>query len=317
MEAFRATPMEIVYLLIGFPRIVCYVLGLYYYKSFGKSLKKIYIITAFLMVFLPVYITGHQKNIGDVVIFWGSVWGIIFLGLSDKEKKKIMLNIGVGVGILLLSCSYIQIKRMESIGINGIDELNQRMPYYAFFDANNWFFKLFGKTMGIGLAGLLTGYITGGYYGLSRCLQLPFKFTWGLSFFSPLAKIVYMLTGYNGLQDHYVTRMSEKYDINGFQNWHSVFPYLAGDITFPGTIIFFTFVGYLWGKCWKEILTYRNPLSILMFCQLNIGLIFIPSNNQILWGIDSNMAFWILFYIWGTRHKQYNRLNEVELPHAA
>ena len=151
---------------------------------------------------------------------------------------------------------------------------------------------------------------SGGYYGLSKCLDLPFKFTWGSSLFSPFSKIIYRLTGYYGLDDHYVARMAERFDIRGFENWHTLFPYLAGDLTFGGTIILMGFVGYIWGKTWSEILKYRNPYSILLFCQLNLGLVFIPSNNQLLWGIDSNIAFWIILYLWLSRHNSYNKAIE-------
>ena len=91
----------------------------------------------------------------------------------------------------------------------------------------------------------------------------------------------------------------------GISKWHTLFSWLASDMTYPGALIFLAFVGYLYAKAWKESISTRNPFSILLFCLLNIGLVYIPANNQLVHspgGLALLVAILVLYFVFAPRY---------------
>ena len=100
--------------------------------------------------------------------------------------------------------------------------------------------------------------------------------------------------------------MELAHNIPGKRHWHTIFPWLASDLTFVGTLVLFFFISYFYGKSWKEVLIYNNPISILLFSLLSILFVFVPANNQILHGFDYLLITFFVVILWGYRHIDYN-----------
>ena len=305
-DGFRATPQEVALLFLGFPRLVLMTLGIYYFRFLGAVYKWMLVIFLLLFIFIVVLNSGHQKMLGDIIIYGGSVAFIRICDISSR-KRKYLVYLGIFcIAVTFVVLMFSQIQRYESIGIFNIEDMNTQLSDYNYYKEDHVIFKVFGERAGMGIAALLCGYLAGGYYGLYHCLQMPFVFTWGFSLFSPYSKIAEMLTGKEVLSNHYILRMENTLGIRGLAAWHTVFPYLAGDLTFGGVLFFFCLVAFAWGIAWKEILYYRNPVSILFFSMLNLGLLYVPANNQLLWGYDGNIMTCIMVAFWILRHKRYN-----------
>jgi hypothetical protein len=80
--------------------------------------------------------------------------------------------------------------------------------------------------------------------------------------------------------------------------WHSAFAWLASDFTFPGTLVLFSLIGYLWAKLWVEAVVLRRRSSIILFSFLFLGLVFVPANNQLVHSPGSLLAtYGLLAYV--------------------
>jgi hypothetical protein len=84
--------------------------------------------------------------------------------------------------------------------------------------------------------------------------------------------------------------------------WHTIFPWLASDFTFTGALFIIFLLAFFYGRCWKDIVTNKNPISMIMFAWLTEGLIFVPANNQLVHGIDTVITSVFLITFWLLRN---------------
>ena len=73
--------------------------------------------------------------------------------------------------------------------------------------------------------------------------------------------------------------------------WSTIYPWLASDLTFPGTIAFMGVLGWFYARFWYEAAYRRSLLSVLLFCQITLLLFYVPANNQIGVARTSFIAF--------------------------
>jgi len=165
---------------------------------------------------------------------------------------------------------------------------------------------LLGDKIGIGVSAFTTGYLSGGYYGLSKCLTLPFKWTYGIGNSVAASSIVKFLFGIDLYEQTYIYRMEETFGIPGKSAWHTIFPWLASDISFFGIPLLFFLISYYYGKSWREILVYNNPISMLLFSLLSVLFVFVVANNQILHGYNYLFITLFVITIYVIKRKRYN-----------
>ena len=212
----------------------------------------------------------------------------------------------IAIAVFVVFISLVQIQRISALGFSSLD-INQKMNARTAYDFDHPFFKIFGKELGLGFANFITGYLSGGYYGLSLCMKLPFVWTYGVGSSYSLTLFFEKFAGADAIFDHtYLARMEAVYGWRALSDWNTIFPWLASDFTFVGALFLFIPVGYIYGLAWKEVVKYRNPISLLMFAMLTVCVIFIPANNQLLHPVDGFIATAIIFFVWKFQHKKYN-----------
>lgn len=279
------------------------VLGLYYYKKLSKIWRILLIFSWGLLVFSTIILTGKQKIIGDITIYILSVYAVIYSPQKLKAYRKYLLVTLLIVAFLL---TYILKERYEAIGIN-VYNYNEKTSYHVYMNEQHILYKIFGDKWGFPISILLTSYLAGGYYGLSLCLDTPFQWTYGLGHSYSLAVIANRFLGFpfyytNG----YVFRMEQLFGWPAWSKWHTVFPYLASDLTFFGSLIFFFFIALIYSAAYLEASRYKNPVSLLLFSSLNIMLVFVPANNQLMIAPENYFAYIIILFFWIFFHKRYN-----------
>lgn len=154
---------------------------------------------------------------------------------------------------------------------------------------------------GIGAgSAMITSYMVQGYHGLDLCLTKPF--VWALGgghspFF--LGELLRDDQGNTAASLSYPARVEFTEQWGMMVNWHSVYPWIASDITFPGTLLFVYFVGYLYGLSWIDWLVKGNPLAFAVFYQLTVTLLYFPCNNSQILGNIGVIGFiaWVVMWI--------------------
>lgn len=145
-------------------------------------------------------------------------------------------------------------------------------------------------------------YPTHGYLGLSETLTQPFVFTQGYG--GTRAANRYMV-GYFGATDQFANTYPARTEYDrGYPSlalWHTIYPWLASDLTFPGAVIFMAAVGWLMARTWLMSVTSRDPLAIGLLAYLAIFVVFIPANNQIGTSQVNLIGFLSLFAIYVLR----------------
>ncbi|MBP2070685.1 hypothetical protein [Thermoanaerobacterium butyriciformans] len=293
--------------LTGFFRNVSIILGIYYWRNIKKRYKVILVFFLLFLILVNMIAYGTQKFIGDLIIYLVIVLSIKMLDSNNKIKLRKIIFISLFFIILAIALfSFVQAQRYEMIGIT-VENYGIKSGGLQYFDSNNFIFKIFGDKLGLGLAILLTGYLSSGYYGLSLCLKLPFEWTYGIGssyFMSKLISVIFNTR--NMYEKTYLNRMTEVFGRDGLRTWNTIFPWLASDFTFFGALLIFVLVGYIWQISWLEILNYRNPVSIVLFATISLGLIYVPANNQLFQGIDTYVATTFTILYWLLKHKKYN-----------
>jgi hypothetical protein len=300
--------LEIMVILGGVFKLITFTLGVFYFTKLSRALQAALITTIAIYVFGTLFLQGKQKQMGDIVIFMSGILLIKYQAMPVVWRRRVaalLLVLFVG-GVSLFT--YIQMSRYTAINID-IDNFNLKTYLQAPVNHDHWVFKLFGPEIGFGLTALLGGYLGGGYYGLSLCLQLPFVWTLGAGHSYSLSVFFERFLGTRSfLNDTYLKRMEFETGYPALQRWHTIFPWLASDLTFYGALAYMALVAYVYAISWREATERSNPLSIVMFSMITLMLFFVPANNQLFHSPESFLATWVIILAWLWMHRRFNNV---------
>jgi hypothetical protein len=147
--------------------------------------------------------------------------------------------------------------------------------------------------------GYFLNYLNQGYYALALALDEPFEFTWGVgnSFF--WAGALKSVSGIDVGNHTYAAKL-EKYGIDRYVNWHTLYTWFASDLSFPGVIGLLAVVGYYFALAWRSAVQKQNPYGLAVFALLVMVVLYVPANNQVLAFTPTAFAFPVLFFRWRT-----------------
>lgn len=297
---------ENIFLMVSaIPKFISLTLGFFYYNNFNRRVKILFISLISLILITQTLSLGNQKSIGDIVIFASLTLLIKSTSFSKEKRNRLLKRIGIIFSLLFVILSYTQFSRLSSRDIS-YKELNDKMASYSQFDFEHPVFKVFGYKFGLGIATFTTGYLSNGYYGLSKTLEMDYEWSYGVGSSVALTSIIEKASGEDVYKKTYLDRMEKEYNIPGKKHWHTIFPWFASDFTFVGTLIIFYFFAYYYGKSWREVIENKNPVSFLLFSLLTIMFIFVPSNNQIFHGFDYLFITLFVFWFWSKFHNRFN-----------
>ena len=290
--------------------------GLLFFKKNNAIKKLLWALSIMLLIAYFVLFRGAQKTLGDVFILCTSAMLIKSSCIKSKQQKKnnkkglvLLIIMAIMFATILATIMGSRISYLNDIGYDGF-KLHTK---FWDVDLNNFLLALLPEKSKIGFACLIF-YLCNGLCGLSYCLACPIiTWTYGLGTFPDLGDILRRRLGIDVYQDTY---MYEAYEIYGWHHselWHSLFPYLASDWTFIGTLLIMAGVAYIYATCWIEVLRQKNKASIYMFSLLNIIWIYLPCNNQIFATRTTSLVFIVCFVMWIRRKKNgYNESNRIK-----
>lgn len=265
---------------------------LFCFPSLGKRIKIVLVSTLVLICLFGIFTKGAQKDFGDLFILFISSFFLRCFG--DRRKfaqfiKSALVFLSVAVALFFAA----QISRMAEY-----DALDFSGTYYFSLDKDGLLFSLFGDRIGLGVA-LLVHYLTAGYYGLSLCLQLPFEWTHGVGSSFALSSYAQQYLGFRDmLEASYPYRMENVFGYPAKSYWHTVFPWLASDLSFLGAALLMYLVGKALARSMLESVRDGAPLAITMFYFMVTFVIFIPANNQLMQERYMTVGFLVICICW-------------------
>ena len=257
-----------------------------YYLSIGTTID---ILTVFLWIELPVllraFAAGHKKQL--------------------NKKQVLRLLAGLLAGILFLAC-YFGWMMLSRGGINNYDQ-----PEYNVGGVHLSEGTVPSAPNGEGESGSLsqyvppivmkvwvsaTSYLTQGYYGMSQALTLPWEPMYGVG--NSMFLVDFISDNFYDVDQYtYQVRM-EPMGWDSDIQWHSMYTWLANDVSFFGVILVMLLIGLLFGAMFRDAITTENPFAKISVFYFILMMLFIPCNNQIAQKSDTLFSFVLVVLCW-------------------
>jgi len=143
-------------------------------------------------------------------------------------------------------------------------------------------------------------YVVQGYYALSLALQTDTPSTWGFGHSMFLARNADVIAGGSFFVEQSIPGVLEReHGWPMFLLWHSIYPWLASDLGFVGTLFAMLAFGFLLGLAWGRAMLLAAPHWLVLAYLLLILFYYVPANNQIFQSGESLVAFAMLLGLLG------------------
>lgn len=274
-----------------------------FYWPYIKPLYRV-IGTAVIIGTVVMFVAmGTNKAIVDTVlvlpwlIFAAHRAGIVHFNLTG------ILGVGIASLLSLIGCLMFFASTMSTrAGSPASYGYFPNTGMYA--DPSNVMLTNDSSLLNAGALGL-DSYLTQGYYALYLCLKEPFVPMFGVGNSMFLTHQAARLT-----QDADITRLPypariEKYGWNQLALWSSIYPWIASDVSFPGTIIVVFLIGRIFAISWLDTLDGTNPFAVALFAQFVVMLFYFPANNQLLQSGEGLTGFVGMLCLWGLTRRKY------------
>ena len=217
---------------------------------------------------------------------------------SGRHRKTVFVGL-VTVVIMSLGIKYFAHSRQSRYGMVG----DEYPPY-----TTGWSQPLYGVYLPPSLEypiHMLSRYWTHGYVGLAECLQLPFEWSFGVGHSTFLMRYAGRLANDPDffLNRSYPIRLESATGYNASNYWHTIYPWLASDFTFPGAIVVIGIFAFLLSRAWHDCLTGMSPFAPGVLAQLLLMFYYIPANNARLMFSEEIITFWGLMFLWAVTRR--------------
>lgn len=257
------------------------IFGFCYFRYLSNLLKILTFVVATSYFATNVLGSGKQKYLGDIVIF--VVFSFLIYSARYKYKFNYKKIFTYTIVFSIITFVFLEIIRQRYVAV-GIDlsVINRAAHPLMYWNEDSIIFTIFGNDYGFAL-GVFLSYFTNGLYGLYLSLITPFEWSYFVGNSYSLGRIVEIIIGSKDvvLEKTYPYRVGVEHGW-GFDKWHSLFSWMASDITFFGVIIFSLFFGFVYGRVWRESINISNIFSGPLFIYFSMGVIFCYANNQLM-----------------------------------
>ena len=270
-----------------------YPLAIVYWSKLSRKVR-VFCFVAIIFNLSLYLATGTNKGFADFVI---TLPWLIFLGVSAGILRLRIHRSILFVGIVVLFVSFMfffgmgQIQREGGVGERGV--FNTGFDLIT-ADTSNAISKLLSNDLQI-IFESLTRYIGQGYYALSMSFDIDHDSTLGFGNSIFLARNADAFFGTNQYTTGSIPGLLETQTGWGMLTlWHSIYPWLASDFGFIGTLFVLATLSYLFALSWGNSLVTLAPQWIILSYLLFILFYYIPANNQIFQSGETCFAFFIL-----------------------
>lgn len=289
--------------MCALPLFIAQVFGLYYFEILDKPTRLgiVYLFVVSIVVY--TFGAGKQKQFGDIMIYMLSA-----LIAKQAAAGRLRLTTWAKIGGVLFGGVFVLLvflaARYQAIGIDLI-ELNANLHNLVEYREGYWLEKLLGEVFAFPLI-IFSGYLGQGYFGLSLALEQPFTWTAFVGSSYSMSVILHQFFGVEFLVEKSYPYLVGDATGWGQTKWHTVFAWLASDLTFWGVPPFMGILGFIYGRVWREILIHKNPFALLVFALMNIGFVYAPANNQLMHSPGALSTTLGVFFLYVLFHKNFN-----------
>lgn len=304
MEAEFDSPVLIMQIrtLLWIFTYFAYPIGFMFFKEMAWPFKVLFIVTVIIEVLASLNV-GVSKNIGDLVIILIATLLLRTHSQSAKKinpaeqakKKKLIFRISALLVVFLIAFSTVQ-----SLRAGASDVVNNPYGKFAQIRDHSLFDIFFGKNSSITSAlDSLGVYCSHGYTGLAYALTIPFESTNGIGFSTALMQYMESYLGIPSPASHtYNYRIFSEFGWKNGQWWPTAFVWIGNAISLWLVPISMFFLGSLFRKAECRWKSKKQLLSLVMYCQLFIAMIYLPCNAQIVQGRQALIATALLFVMY-------------------
>ena len=294
--------IEYVRILLGPFLFLLLPLTIFYWKKHTQMIRLLSIVCIIGSVSIFISI-GTNKGFADIILLipWLILAGHLS-GISRLKKRHLVFAFMGSMIAFTLFLLFFMSTQSSRLGSSTKAAYFSQINMHA--DLNNFMLYYLPKEADIIILGL-SSYLTQGYYGLYASLEVPFIPMYGVGNSIFLFRQVARITGNNEILDlAYPTRISE-FGWDAYGNWSTIYPWIASDVSFVGTILVVFIIGRLLAFSWFDTLNGSNPFAVAMFSQFLIMLFYFPANNQCMQSGAGFTAFWGILLLWlFTRRKK-------------
>jgi hypothetical protein len=163
------------------------------------------------------------------------------------------------------------------------------------------------ERMNFGFA-MFSFYLSGGYEGLALSMELPFEWTYGLGWSKALQVIYHdYLGGPDLFERSYLVRNEAQNGWPAQTWWSTIFPWIASDTTFYGTVFFMVLVGFVIGRCWVGVIITGNPIGFAVLAQMFTLVFMFPANNALAQSLEGFFSLIGVLSIYVVSWKYFKR----------
>lgn len=277
--------------------------GLFVWRDLKKYTRCTLIIILLADFIYDLFYIGTQKGLFSYIVYALMIYVIKIVRKKGSFHIRDVILTSLVVLMVIFLFSNILNARLEYWGSSKPLTISTGLTY----NLNHPLLRLVPDDYRYQIAVILA-YPTQGYYGLSLCLSTPFEWTYGIGASRGLNSIINQVIPSIPIiiDKTYPLRAEAIFGYPGLAQWHTIFPWLASDLTFIGALLYMGFVALIYMKCWKQVIEYNNPISFVLLTLLTIQYIFVPANNQLFISRGGSLGTIVVFLIWLTKNKKTN-----------
>ena len=254
------TMFNIVWEFFAFSTVL---LSILYYKRLNIINK---ILTGTTLVLIIIGYVARGTNIGVFRIILAFLC-FLYIGYMKREREesrrkkistgKIMMISIVGIVIVVQLFD----KIMQSRGGINLWETNYYNIGGIGINKNSIFFKVIPSGFHQ-LMVALAGYLTQGFYGMSLTLRVAWKPMFGLGSSMGLQNL--LIGVFPKVSEQTYQKRIEIYGWDSYVQWHTMYSWIANDVSYIGVIFVMAILGILFAKVYKDCM--KNTWNLSGIC---------------------------------------------------
>jgi hypothetical protein len=137
-----------------------------------------------------------------------------------------------------------------------------------------------------------------GYFAVYLSLQAPFVPCYGVGNSVFLQRQLTRISGNRRFIECTYPMRIETSGWKASNYWATIYPWIASDVTFPGTVLVVLMIGWLTGRVRLDVLGGENLFAVALLGQVLVLLYYFPAHNKVMHSGEGIFAFAVLLLAW-------------------